>query len=93
MFNMAETQQTHRHTLEKSVIWNNILMTRLGLACGFVIALYGLHCSVLIAQAGQGTASAVIGGASLVGLASVFVYGRSEQGKNLLAKREAVESR
>ena len=86
---MAEKQEEHRHSIEKTVIAGNVRAQQLAVIFAFLIGLSGIGGGTAIALYGHalGGFSAVL--ATLASLVSVFFYGRREQRK----EREAAEAR
>ncbi|MEK7208567.1 MAG: DUF2335 domain-containing protein [Patescibacteria group bacterium] len=72
---MAEGQFTHRTELERKVIASDIARSKLGQILGFVIAIVGLICSVIISMYGNQIAGTILGVGTLASLVSVFMYG------------------
>lgn len=91
---MAENQSAHRQKMETKVTDNDVLMSRLGLACAFALGLIGLVGGSYVETIVKNGAGAAIAGTSLAGLTWVFVYGtytrrqeRTERAK-LMTKQE-----
>lgn len=87
---MAERQSTHRQSLESSVVRSNILSERLGMIFGFVIcvvAISGGIYAVIDGKSASGIAAIVT---PLVALVAVFVYGKSDQKKQLQARQQSI---
>ena len=72
---MAEGQFAHRTELEKKVIDSDIARSKLGQILGFIIAIVGLICSVIISIYGNQIAGAILGVGTLASLVGVFMYG------------------
>lgn len=90
---MAEGQATHRQSLEQKVINANVSIQQLGLACAFIIAMTAIVGGIWISLKGMsGTGLSVIIGA-LGALVGVFVYGKSEQRKELAHNEDALANR
>jgi uncharacterized membrane protein len=87
---MAEQQGTHRQDLESVALGANVTTQKWGLACAFVIAMSAIWGGVWISLKGMSGAglTAIIG--ALAALVGVFVYGKSEQRKQLAKKSEAL---
>ena len=82
---MAEDQSSHRRSLEKQIVQAEIRQVRLGQILGFIIAIFGLTVSALIAIFGSAVAGGIIGIGTLASLVGVFMYGsktRAEQEKD-----------
>ncbi len=85
---MAEEQSAHRQHLEKVVIGSNSSTQQRGLVCAFIIAMSAICGGVWLSLKGMsGTGLTAIIGA-LGALVGVFVYGKSEQKKELKSKSE-----
>lgn len=89
---MAEDQSKHRQDIEKKVIDNDILTSRLGVVFGFLIAISFLIAAVIGALSGHPVFGGLLGTGGLTGLVSVFIYGtkskRDEREKN---KKQSIE--
>jgi uncharacterized membrane protein len=75
---MAETQEVHRHGIEKKVIDSGISNSQRGMIFGFLIGMTAIVSGAVVA--GMNGVAAVAGGAvistgGLVSLVGVFVYG------------------
>jgi len=90
IISMAERQSAHRQGIENKVISSNILNERLGMVLGFVICVLAILAgayALMKGRSGFGIASIVGGlGAPL----AAFIYGKSEQRKDLEARRQAI---
>ncbi len=90
IMSMAERQGSHRQTLESQVINSNIANERLGKILGFIIcvlAISGGIYAVVLGKSAMGIAAIV---APLGALVAVFIYGKSEQKKNLKGRQQAI---
>jgi len=87
---MAEQQSVHRQNLETVVIGANATTQKWGLACAFVIAMSAVWGGIWISLKGMSGAglTTIIG--ALAALVGVFVYGKSQQKKELAEKQEAL---
>ncbi len=83
---MAERQGMHRMQLETTALTGQLKRSSRGQVFGFVLGLVGLIAGSFCIYSGHDTAGASLGGISLVSLVTVFVIGRSQQGKNLQKK-------
>lgn len=85
---MAEQQATHRQGMEKVVVGSNAITQKWGLACAFVIAMSAIWGGIWLSLKGMSGVglTAIIG--ALAALVGVFVYGKSEQKKELSKKSE-----
>ena len=73
---MAEKDSTHLQEMERKSLEGALMERRLGQALGFGIGLAGFATGIALGYLGQGNAAAVVGGATLIGLVSIFVAGR-----------------
>jgi uncharacterized membrane protein len=87
---MAERQAAHRQSLEQVAVVGANRRANAGLVLGFIIALLFLAASVGLVVTGHETAGTVIGSVDIVGLAGVFVYGRSSQRRERERKAELI---
>lgn len=85
-----ESQQTHRQSLEKMVVESGIKRSWYGLWCALTVSLAGISVSALAVAYGQTIAASVIGGGVLLGLATVFITGRSAQEKERISRRDSL---
>lgn len=84
---MAEKQQDHRISLEKRVVWNQIIQSYLGQVFAFFIGLAALGAATYCIINGQPWAGGIIGVGGIVGLVKAFIEGRSTQKRDLEEKR------
>lgn len=88
-----ESQQAHRQSLEKQVVDSGITRAWYGLWCALAVSLAGIGVSALAVIYGQAIPASVIGGGVLLGLATVFITGRSSQEKERTNRRESLISK
>lgn len=84
---MARIQSEHRQELERAVVNSNITSESRGQLLAFVVAIVCIASSVYCAMNGHDVIAGVLGGGTLVSLATVFVVGRSKASAELAAKR------
>ena len=96
---MAEQQQAHRQSIERTVVESGARRANLGLILGFILTLvFGLG-SMFLISSGRDISGLVLFSGSLVGLIGVFIYQtkkrRNERlsrsrtrGEKALAKKE-----
>ena len=77
---MTEGQQSHRFELEKSVVLSNYKQSGRGQIFALIIAIVLIGSGTVVALLASPTAGATIIGTSVVGLAGVFLIGKSRQG-------------
>lgn len=83
---MAEKQADHRMELEKSTIRRQLNQSGIGQILAFLVSLSCLGASSWLAYEGHDAVAGVIGGTTVVGLVSVFIYGKVSQQKDLKEK-------
>lgn len=76
---MAESQTSHRQSLEKVVINADIKKSLYGMVCGLAIGMTGLIGAVVLGIFGQPILGGLIGGSTIVSLVTVFVIGKKGQ--------------
>lgn len=79
ILSMAERQSAHRLELEKQVIASDIKKSERGQVFGLVVATVGLVLAFTLGMTGHQVAAGIIGGADIVSLAAIFVYGRRQK--------------
>ncbi len=79
---MAEHDSAHLQSMEKMRLSAFYLERRLGQIFGFSIAIAALSASVFLAFNGREITASIIGGATLVSLVSIFVFGRLSRSAN-----------
>ncbi len=72
---MAEDQSKHRQELENKAINSDVLNSRIGLLCGFIIGMTTIICGTVLGIKGHAGYGTFLGGMGLTGLVGVFVYG------------------
>lgn len=78
---LAENQQSHRIEMEALSVRGMNRRADTGLWMAFVIALVVLGGSFWVISEGHDAAGASIAGLDLIGLVSVFIYGRRDQAR------------
>ena len=80
---MAEAEARHRHDMDKEAARQNELIInkefserRIGQFMGLGIAVIAIGAAIFAVAHGAEKAAMVLGGATVVGLATVFVFGR-----------------
>jgi len=86
---MAEEQSAHRRQLESQVIASDIARSKWGQILGFVIAIFGLVVSMVIAVYGNAIAGAVLGGSTIVSLVGAFMYGTNSRKDERVEKADS----
>lgn len=86
IFDRFEKQSDHRMYLEKKVIESQIKDGQRGQVFGFIIAILFLIGSIYLAMNGFETVASVLGGTTVVGLVTAFIYGKKSQRKELQEK-------
>lgn len=73
---MAEAEQSHRHTIDRTVVDAESRKERRGQIFGGAIALMALGVAGFLSYNDHDTVAGIIGGTTVVGLCSIFVIGR-----------------
>ncbi len=73
---MAENEQTHRHSLETQALTSSITIQKRGQLFALLLSLLILSISGFLIYDGKELAGSAIAGASLTGLAYIFITGR-----------------
>jgi len=82
IMSMAEKQSQHRLEIEKSVIAANNRESGTGQWMGFILGVLCLSASVFLGLNGQPWLGGILGGSTIIGLATVFVLGKKAQHSN-----------
>jgi uncharacterized membrane protein len=90
---MAEAQSSHRISIEKIVVTSQQNQAFFGQVCGLVIGLSGLAMATYSAVRGQPWFGGTIGGTTLIGLVSAFLYSRHSQKAELDQKQKQLQMR
>lgn len=75
-FRWSEDEALHRRKLDEAMIISQIRDSRLGLWLGFIVAVCGLTVAGLAAWWGQQWVAVILGGGTIVSLATAFIRGR-----------------
>lgn len=79
IFQKFEHQSEHRMELESFAVKEEIKQSGRGQIFGFIIAIFGLALAGLMAYLGHDNFAMVLGGGTIVSLATVFVVGKFNQ--------------
>ena len=90
IISMAEQQSAHRQSLEKTAINANAMTQRWGLICAFVLSMTAICGGIWLSARGMSGAGLTSIIAALAALVGVFVYGKSQQKKELNEKQQAL---
>lgn len=93
LMKMAEVQQTHRQDLEKTVVHGNVQSERRGQWMGLFISIFVITAGTYLAATGKQITGGLLVGVDVVALASVFVYGKHSQRRQLDDKKEPLKRR
>jgi len=91
LMKMAEVQQTHRHDLERTVVHGNVKAEHRGQWMGLFISVFVIAAGTYLAATGKQITGGLLVGVDVVALASVFVYGKHVQRRELDEKKESVK--
>ena len=90
IFVMAEQQSQHRQRMEADHLRNDTVRAYLGIAAGVIVSLaFGVF-GMVVALFGHAGAGATISTATVIGLASTFVYGSIIRKNERLKKVESM---
>lgn len=84
---MAENQSNHRIRIEETVIAGQVKQSSRGQIFGLIIAFLTLGAAVVLAMFGHEAVACVLGGSTVISLATVFVIGKREQRLKLEEKK------
>lgn len=73
---MAEQETGHRRNMEQIIVSNEYREARMGQVCAVIIGSLAIIAGATISVLGAQLAGAAIGGSGVIGLVSVFVFGR-----------------
>ena len=88
---MAESQQTHRMTVEMHAVVEQLKQSGRGQMFALLIALVMIAASTWMVVTGHDVAGGCLGGTTLVALVTVFVTGRAGQAEDLAQKQGTPE--
>lgn len=86
IISMAERQQEHRHSLERTSVEGGSKRAWWGLWLGFVISVIVMTLGTITILLGQPWAGGAVMGVDVVALAGVFVYGQRQQSRERIEK-------
>jgi uncharacterized membrane protein len=81
VFKMAEKAQEHHHTMEAKLVESEIKKVNKGQNYALIIALVGIAGAIICAFLDQVTIGSIIGGSTLVSLASSFLHEKHKKSK------------
>lgn len=87
LLTMVELQSEHRRLCEVKSLDAQIAITTRGQILAFVLSILGFGSALFCAYLGESTTASILGGGTLLGLASIFIKGYREK------KSESVESK
>jgi uncharacterized membrane protein len=85
---MAENQSNHRIKIEETVISGQVKQSARGQIFGLIIAFFTLGSALVLSMFGHEAVACVLGGSTVISLATVFVIGKREQRKKLEEKKQ-----
>lgn len=77
---MAESEAEHRRALENYAVKADYKEARLGQIFAFLIGVITIGCGAWVANSGNPAAGGILSTVGVVGLVSVFIYGRKHKG-------------
>ena len=87
---MTEAQAIHRQTLEKAAIKSDIIDSKLGILCAFLLGAATVTAGAIVILNGYEWSGTLLGTSGLAGLASVFVYGTRSSRKERAEKENEI---
>jgi uncharacterized membrane protein len=81
ILSLAEKQNRHRQKLELKAINTGVFQSVAGTLIGFAVSISCIVASVILALNGRETTASIIGGTTVIGLATTFVLGQKPQDK------------
>jgi len=91
LMKMAESQHAHRQDLERTVVHGNVKAEKRGQWMGLFISALVIGAGTYLAAIGRQITGGLLVGVDVVALASVFVYGKHIQRKELDEKKDALK--
>jgi uncharacterized membrane protein len=88
---MAEHQASHRQSQELAIVRSGIAAQWAGISCAFVIAMTAIVGGIWLSSQGMSAVGLTSIIAALCALVGTFIYGKSEQKKELRRKSELIE--
>ena len=79
ILDMAEKQSEHRKGIEKSIVNNQIFLSKRGQIFAFIIALGGIGGSFYCAYLGMPIPASSLGGGTSAGIIALFITGRRKE--------------
>jgi uncharacterized membrane protein len=89
ILNMTLSQSRHRQECEKLVITHQQTQSRRGQIFGFILVILAVGTAAYLGKTGHDAVAGVIGGSTVIGVASIFALGRTFQKKNLDDKKDS----
>jgi len=83
---MAEEQSAHRQNMESKVIRWQIFQSISGQWMAFIIAIFAYTLTYLLANSGNTEVACILASTTIVGLVSVFIFGKRRQKRDLEKK-------
>jgi uncharacterized membrane protein len=78
LLRLVELQSEHRRSCEATNLNSSISIAKRGQLFAFILSLFGLFSAIFCAYIRQPVPSSIIGGGTLLGLASLFIKGRRQ---------------
>jgi uncharacterized membrane protein len=89
VISMAERQSAHRQNLEKTVVDSNCTNERLGMILGFIMCVLAISAGTYSVIKGNDAFAIAAIVSALASPVAVFIYGKSEQKKDLQARQQS----
>jgi len=88
---MAEKQQQHRMEMEHAVIHSDIVMERLGLATGFILAVILAIGGIWLVSEGKELTGLIVLVGEIAALVGAFLFGQRRRQRELDERKKALE--
>ncbi len=88
LLKMVELQSEHRRLCETRSLEAQIAISKRGQFFAFLLSLIGFGSAIFTAYLGESTVASILGGGTLLGLASIFIKGYREKKAELSANKK-----
>jgi len=90
IISMAERQSAHRQSMESKVVSSGCANERIGMIFGFIICLAAIFSGLYLILHGKNSSGIAAILVALASPAGVFIYGKSQQKKDLQARQRGI---
>lgn len=88
LLRLVELQSEHRRFCEVKSLEAQIAISKRGQILAFVLSLVGFGSALFTAHIGESTVASILGGGTLLGLASIFIRGYREKKAEVSASKK-----